>query len=370
MNHRNRRAAVILALMVLGAAWPTLAAPAASARVTVAEVQGDTTVEAYAGRIVWSALDRATGRYRLMQQTATGQVRTLRIPSRSIPFDVDLGPGPAGRVVAVYSRCATEPPDHGTRPLRRMSEGRGCDLYLYDFRVTRERRLAVSQAGVSETRPAIWRNQLVFTRISDRRRDGRQHLLSYDWSTKRLRSVGQPPQGILELAIGGAGRIPGGGVLSIDLRGNRLSYAWRYEAYRCGVYRRDDGVRVGSPTTTELWTATLDGSEPPRLLERRCDGGSTLPNPSSPTVTPQGVDYRKVDALSATLVRWTRRGSIAADVEPATVLDTTTDNGTVYTVRIDPMTGSGITRILREDPLTYRRYRPRIDGPLQVHRRR
>ena len=68
---------------------------------------GDGPVATYGSVAVVSRL--AGGRYRLAEVGADGRLRDIDVPSRAVPFDVDIGPGPDGRVAAVYSRCRTEP---------------------------------------------------------------------------------------------------------------------------------------------------------------------------------------------------------------------------------------------------------------------
>jgi hypothetical protein len=63
-------------------------------------------VDVLGGVTVWSA--PADGGYALMARSAAGVVR-LPVRPRAVPFDVDLGPEANGGIVAVYSRCSTEP---------------------------------------------------------------------------------------------------------------------------------------------------------------------------------------------------------------------------------------------------------------------
>ena len=98
-------------------------------------------VAGFGGWLLWSRYDAKRRVYRLVG-LHEGRVRTLAIRSRSVPFDVDLGPDARGRTVAVYSRCREEPvtgPPVGPFPFYRT--GRGCRLYEYRFSSARERRL-------------------------------------------------------------------------------------------------------------------------------------------------------------------------------------------------------------------------------------
>src|SRR5690349_25119494 len=80
-----------------------------SSGVVVAQVPGATGLTAYAGHVVWSQPDPATGRWRLMQWH-DGRVTRLAVGSRRVSFDADAGPDARGHPVVVYSRCRHEPP--------------------------------------------------------------------------------------------------------------------------------------------------------------------------------------------------------------------------------------------------------------------
>ncbi|HUR85192.1 MAG TPA: hypothetical protein VMY78_07595 [Solirubrobacteraceae bacterium] len=116
----------------------------------VADLVRETPISAYGGAVAWSAYDAASGRYALVirqRETTTA----ARVASARRPFDVSLGPDAAGRVVALYTRCRTPT--------------RGCDVYRYDLRARRERRLsAISSPVFDEAWPAQWRGRVAFVR--------------------------------------------------------------------------------------------------------------------------------------------------------------------------------------------------------------
>ncbi|HEV7804593.1 MAG TPA: hypothetical protein VGO80_02130 [Solirubrobacteraceae bacterium] len=127
-----------------------LAAAPAHADDLVADLERDTPISAYGGALAWSGYDAATQRYALMirrgEVTAPARAATARRP-----FDVSLGPDQRGRVVALYTRCRTAT--------------RGCDVYRYDLRTRRERKLAsVSSPSQDEAWPAQWRGRVTFAR--------------------------------------------------------------------------------------------------------------------------------------------------------------------------------------------------------------
>src|SRR4051812_10006070 len=98
----------ILALALVAAAVAPAGASAAAP--VVATVDAPTHLSGYAGGLVWSARDPATGRFALMYTDPAYPAAALPVPQRSVPFDADLGPGPDDTPWIVYSRCKTEPP--------------------------------------------------------------------------------------------------------------------------------------------------------------------------------------------------------------------------------------------------------------------
>lgn len=206
-------------------------AGAAEPRVISHEADGSV-LSAYGGVVAWSSFDPQTRRYAL-RLLIDGQVRTPALKTRGVPFDVDLGPDRSGNVVAVYSRCRQEPQALQPNGLPGGDDGRGCDLYKLDPRSGVERRLAGSSSAASEYFPTIWRDQVAFARVYERRR-GLRGVLPYLYvrdQTPGSRSQRRPggTRGYYEPPWAG-GRYEGGpGPVSLDLRGRRLSFAWRYE---------------------------------------------------------------------------------------------------------------------------------------------
>jgi len=138
----------VLPLCVAAAALVT-AAPA-GADAVVAELTRDTPIAAYGGVVAWSDYDAATKRYRLVVREGDETARAPIAGSRRA-FDVSLGPDARGRVVALYTRCRTAT--------------RGCDVYRYDLRARRERKVvSVSSPVKDEAWPVQWRDRLAFVR--------------------------------------------------------------------------------------------------------------------------------------------------------------------------------------------------------------
>jgi hypothetical protein len=188
-----------------------LAAPAlagASASTKIATVDRPTTLSAYDTGLLFSRRDPKTERFRLWFVRRGSTPAPLPIRDRAVPFDADLGPGTHGRLLAVYSRCASEPaldPDNDDGPPD-YTRSSGCDLFEFDFSTGTERKLAVSDPKASEVLPSVWGNTVAFVR------DGRLLARSGLAAPRRL--------------TGGPGR--DGTPTALDLRGRRLAFGWRY----------------------------------------------------------------------------------------------------------------------------------------------
>jgi hypothetical protein len=203
----------------------------ASGDVPIAAVEGGT-ISAYGGRLVWSTYDAALGSYRLTARVG-GVIRHPPVPPRTVPFDVDLGPGPQGETVAVYSRCAREPAEPGLGPGGTdYNLGTDCDVYAYDFGTDREAKLssAVNSSAASEYLPTIWGRRVAFVRTSPTRSgwplrprlyvsalSGRSELKRLPGGTRGLIHVGVVRRFSFR-----------SGPSKLDLRGRRLVFGWTY----------------------------------------------------------------------------------------------------------------------------------------------
>ncbi len=245
----------------------------------IARVPNETELEAFRGRLVWSRLDREAERFRLITRYG-GRTSRVPIPGRKTAFDVDLGPGPGGRTVAVYSRCRVEP-----GPFPRVARPRGCGLFLYDFERRRERRLRrVGVAGRSEFRPSIWRNRVAFASVPDRpptpeevSGDVRVRSLDGGGQTDRYLGSGAP------LADS-----PDPAVLSVDLRGDQLVFVWKIVVDRCRADEEPDQLGFGSEHH-ELWLARGTGTK--TLVEKGCAGRDPAGAFLNPYLTSNTVGY-------------------------------------------------------------------------------
>ncbi len=129
------------------------AAPAIAADEKIAETNLNQLISAHGGRLAWSEQD-PDGGARLMTWF-NGIASQVPVERQEGGFDVNLGRGPDGKTVAVYSRCE-------------VSE---CSLYLYDFARGAERRIfRLSRPNVREQGPVIDGDRIAFFRGTARRR--------------------------------------------------------------------------------------------------------------------------------------------------------------------------------------------------------
>jgi hypothetical protein len=214
-------------------------APSASGDETIAMVTRPTSVSAYGGRVVWSSFDSTRGVYVLMTRFA-GTTLPVSVRARSVPFDVDLGPGEEGGTVAAYSRCRREPPRRHSAignvftQLPDWARGRGCDLYQFDFDTGRQTRIASANSpGASEYMPSIWNDRVAFARVYERKRGraGKRPYLYVRSMSKSRRSL-RIPAGTRSTELFCSGRprrcrlLVEPGPTALDLAGRHLALGW------------------------------------------------------------------------------------------------------------------------------------------------
>jgi hypothetical protein len=146
------------------------------------------------------------------------------VARRKVPFDADLGPGPTGSTVAVYSRCTTEVTPTGSFGSSLYGRGRGCDLYLFDFASGQETRIASANApDASEFWPTIWKGTLAFARTYDNKRDFPYiYTRPLSGSARSTRRPGGPRSGCAKCDDRLSRPV------ALDLYGKRLAFAWQY----------------------------------------------------------------------------------------------------------------------------------------------
>jgi hypothetical protein len=143
----------MLRLLVLTAAAATFAITAsATANDTIlASLSRATPVRSFGGTSVLSVYDPAANGYRLATVTASAAPRAVAgIGPAATPFDADIGPGPGGSPVIVFTRCASA----GHCRIWRTTVAGG------------SARAVVGSAGTRgyESAPTVWRGRLAFAR--------------------------------------------------------------------------------------------------------------------------------------------------------------------------------------------------------------
>jgi hypothetical protein len=133
--------AALIALLVLLAG----AAPAAAEQRLATEA-APFTADAYGDVIAWSSFDATTKTYALRVLRASAPVDTSAVAASKAPFDLDVGPGPNGAPLVVYSR-------------------RG-DLLQFDPATGAEQPLAEVNTKGTEVHPSIDGKALAFVRTA------------------------------------------------------------------------------------------------------------------------------------------------------------------------------------------------------------
>jgi hypothetical protein len=213
------------------------------------------------GVIAWNERDRRTRRFHLVARRGAEPARRIDVAPRKSPFDLDLGVDERGDVVAVYSRCRRETheldEDTGLPPFERFA---GCRLHRYDFRTSRERRIAgVSGRGTSEFLPSLSGRYLAFARRPASRQAPVQLV--------RLRRTRRGATAQRRLPAGPSR--DSGRPLTLDLNGDDLTYSWLHEIDACPDEGNIDESRV-QPAITQMRVATDASSS--RVLAQACNG--------------------------------------------------------------------------------------------------
>lgn len=232
MRLRHAVVVVFLAFLVVPAG--------ARADTVVGEVFDSTPISSHGGLTAWSVQgDDEAFRLVVFDGEATSEVP---IAARSVPFDVDLGPGPDGGVVAAYSRCDQEP-----RPFEAYTAGRGCDIFTFSLAAGREERLeGVSTDQASEMLPSVWRDEVAFARVYEQR-EGRRD--GYDLDTLPYLYIrpldGDSGSRRQPLETRGSSGTPG--PVALDLYGQRLGFIWQYQGAREAPFTSARIVTDGEP---------------------------------------------------------------------------------------------------------------------------
>lgn len=222
-----------------------LALPTGSYAAVIAREDDATSISAYGDAAIWSS--SKGGEYRL-RIYAGGATKTMHVASRTIPFDADLGRDAGGRIVAVYSRCATEQSS--------FFSATGCDVYKLDLATGKERKVrGVSTKSASEYLPTIDGDRIAFVRRYERRpgiRGAIPHLKLYNARTKKTKALPGGTNSFYKFDTAGVLDYGGeSGPRTLDLGRRGLVIGWEYEPQQCP----DDFVSRGS----EIWLVSLTG---------------------------------------------------------------------------------------------------------------
>jgi hypothetical protein len=148
MTHR------IPLLLALAAA---LTLPGAATGQTVVATGAKTAVREYAGTLVFSQFDRASGSWYLSVRRAGSAAE--RLPVRPSPrwFEADIGPDAKGRPALVYQRCTGGAPSLPT----------GCDLFAYSLADdSGERPVPTANDPYhDDVEPTLWRGRIAWARV-------------------------------------------------------------------------------------------------------------------------------------------------------------------------------------------------------------
>lgn len=345
---RRRRprggAYAVLSLLMAGAAValvaPAAAESAPAATSVVATVTNPTKVAAWDHTVVWSRYDPGTLRYSLVARVGADAQRTLPVPSRALPFDVDLGPDEDGHTTAVYSRCRREraAPISDPTYLPLWEQQRGCRLYKLKIHGGREHRVRGERAAAddSDFLPSIWRSRIAYVHES-----AGSHVVAGNEGAETLRILtGARKQQAFRAGprgIGHAGGDPlyprGPGALDLDLRGTVISYRWGSYRPACtgsGTDERADPfvseLRIVSPGSATKAVASACGQANPALLVLAGQSAHGLSHlltmPFGPTTASTLYSVRRARVSSTELSLGARFTVSAASTDDATYLST------------------------------------------------
>lgn len=256
------RRAIVVLLAVLASG---LGGAAAADAQTIATEPAVSQISGWDGWLAWSSLDTTTNRYSLTVWH-DGTTTSPDVPTRTVPFDVDLGPDRRGRPTAVYSRCSRDTAlRQSGLPIWALSEG--CDIVALELgrRGASERRVrAASSRRYAEFTPTIWRGNVAFARAAERGRAARD----FDADIRTAAITSADSRRLPHGAIGEGSSYTN----RLDLRGDQLVAGWVTEDSRSCKYVSSDGsVDVtDSALTYEVFTVEASSAKL-RRLRRTCD---------------------------------------------------------------------------------------------------
>lgn len=238
---------------------------------TLATLTRPSPVSAYGGVLAWSDYNAAIGRYRLITQTGP-EVAAVPVATRTVPFDVDVGPDASGRPVLLYSRCAHEPPGFSSfTGLPAWRFGSRCDIYEYQPFAKKERRLNhVSSRHRSETLPSIWKDRIAFAGV-DEPDGGLPTAAPSIYETGLARGAVTRLRGGTSGTITRSGRsfTEAPGFTTLELRGTEIAFSWEYRGRSCAAADPNGDDPLDPPLNTQVWRTDTSGHR--QLLDAGCN---------------------------------------------------------------------------------------------------
>lgn len=288
---------VVLALLLLGTG-----VPGALADDTLVTPTSLGALSAYGGWLAWSEQGADT-RWHLVGWHA-GQEVAFPVPSRSVPFDVDVGPDAQGRPVLLYSRCARDPQAGSLSfdGVAQWSGAAGCRLHQLDPATGTDTALAVpGEFTGSDSTPSRWFGSIAFARRPSSSRIARVMLWRVgSRAVRRLRAGDVPRRCVSHNGCRGA--IHQGAVDQLDLGAAYLAFLWHVKAP--SVIGTGTGWGLFAERRTDLRRTLLAGG----YVSGTCGGT----HPLSPNVAGHDVWFAQMSwggdcssVPSAVLVRAT-----------------------------------------------------------------
>jgi hypothetical protein len=222
-----RFTALLLAAVALAAAGLS---PAAAGAATIAQPATTTQLREYAGTLVFSRFDAATGEYRLAIRRPGAAPEDLPVAPADRTFDADIGPSANGGTQLVYVRCEET-----------------CDLFSYALggdaapSPAGERRIVrASDPERHDVAPTIWKGRLAWARIYGEQRDRKvvvyTRLLGGPNPSRTppsTRLPGVPERRCGDFGPRGCGATTGHAVEELELWGANLAQTVTYECRSC-----------------------------------------------------------------------------------------------------------------------------------------
>ena len=129
----------------------------------------------------------ANGGYALVIRNPQGVISQPAVATRTVPFDVDLGARPGGKILAAYSRCATDPRVNRGTALPIWTSGRRCRIELLDLATGKVTRRARDTRFSSQVLPTVGGNRLAYVGVPSS--GSRASLASVDLRSGRVRAL-------------------------------------------------------------------------------------------------------------------------------------------------------------------------------------